>query len=460
MAKKPLITLCFTAALSLTGLQVQGASLADIYQLALQNDPQLKADRAALGAGQQARKIGRSALLPQISASGDYSKRDTNVEDQLPGNPFGNDSNQEQGVWSATLSQPLFNMAAWYGYKQGQAISQQAEAQFLADQQALIVRVATAYFNVLRATDNLETALAEEKALSHQLEQTKQRFEVGLTAITDVYESQAAFDTAAASTLETRGNLGIAFEALEVLTGQSHTEVDPLQSSFVATKPTPLDRHEWVNFALQNNYNLKVSRLAAEAARLNGRVKASGHYPVLTASASYSDSEEDGNNSFSDFDTESENEVYAINLTLPLYSGGRISAEKQQAHQEHMRAQELLNKTQRDVIQATRSLHLSVLTDVPQVKARQQAVKSSKSAVDATQAGYEVGTRNLVDVLVAQRTLYQARRNYSTALYDYIISMFALKEVAGNLSGEDIDKLNESLDADKPVNLSKYQLTK
>lgn len=437
-------------------------SLAEIYGLALENDHQLKADKAAYLAGKEALTLGRAGLLPQISVTGEYSTSDTNRSSNIPPDDPSDalntsDRDQDQTAWTATLSQPLFNMAAWFGYQQGISLSSQAEAEFSADQQALIIRVADAYFNVLRAIDNLETAIAEEKALSHQLEQTKQRFEVGLTAITDVHEAQAAYDSATANTLEARGNLGISYEALEVLTGQPHEEVAPLVESFPVVSPEPAARHEWVNFALDNNYSLKAAKLGAEAARQNARIEASGHLPTLTASASYSDTEEDGSSFGQLFDTETDTESFALRLSVPIYSGGRTSGQRRQAQQQYMQSQELYNKSQRDTIQSARALHLTVTTDVAQVKARKQAITSSKSALEATQAGYEVGTRNLVDVLVAQRTLYQAQRNYDNARYNYVTNMLRLKEVAGNLTPADIQQLNQWLDTEKQVKRASYE---
>jgi len=457
------LTLGLAGALCLGSAQLHADSLQDIYALALENDHQLKADTAAYHANKEALTIGRSGLLPQVNAKASYSDTDQDTTGSLsPGasaatNTLGIDSQNES--YSVTLTQPLFNMAAWFGYKQGIVLSDQAEAQFSADQQSLIIRVSEAYFNVLRSIDNMETAQAEEKALSHQLEQTKQRFEVGLTAITDVHEAQAAYDNATAVTLEALGNLGIAFEELEVLTGRSHDQVAPLVETFPVIKPEPMARHEWVEFALSNNYALKVAKFNSDANQQNARVKASGHLPTLTGSYSYTD-RDDTNTDIDGFANDSrvdEQATIAVQLDVPIFSGMRVSGERRQAYQQHMQAQELYNKTQRDTIQGARSLHLSVVTNVAQVKARKQAITSSRSALEATQAGYEVGTRNLVDVLVAQRNLYQSQRNYDDTRYAYIINMLRLKEVAGNLTPEDVLQLNRWLNVDKEVLRSSYE---
>ncbi len=437
----------------------QAETLAEVYSLALENDHQLKADHAAYMASKENYAVGLAGLLPQINATVDYSSTTQDISNNSDSDSFGTSSGEtDSSGWTVSLRQPLFDMSAWFGYQQGKTVSQQAEAQYSADQQALIVRVVEAYFNVLRSVDNLETATAEEKALAHQLEQTRQRFDVGLTAITDVHEAQAAYDGAVANTLGAQGNLGISFEALEVLTGQAHESIAPIKDAFPIVKPEPENRHDWVEFALQNNFSLKTAKLAAESARHNAKAKKAGHYPTLSVNARLQDSDDDGISRFGDtFDTTTETDYVALELSVPLFSGGRTSAQRRQAYQQQMQSQEIYNKTQRDIIQSARSLHLTAVTDVAQVKARKQTTVSTRSALEATQAGYEVGTRNLVDVLVAQRSVYQAQRNYDNARYDYVTSMLKLKEVAGNLTPEDIHQLTQWLDGVSQVKRSSYE---
>lgn len=461
-----LLVAALTTVISFSAATTQASSLQEMYALALENDHQIKADTAAYKAGMESKTIGRSGLLPQISATAQFS--DTEIDSSgYQGSPINavvaSSADTQNEAYTVSLTQPLFNMAAWYGYKQGKALSQQAEAQFNADQQALIVRVSEAYFNVLRAIDNMETAKAEEKAYAHQLEQTKQRFEVGLTAITDVHEAQAVYDNATATTLEALGNLGIGFEELEVLTGRSHDSASPLVEGFPVVQPEPAKRKAWVDFALQNNHALKVAKFNSESARQNSRAKTSNHLPTVTGSYTYTD-KDDTNTQIdflgTSFDADSRNEngnTIAISVNLPIYTGGRTSGERRQAHQQYMQSQETYNKALRDTIQAARSLHLSVTIDVAQVKARKQAITSNQSALEATQAGYEVGTRNLVDVLVAQRNVFDAQRNYDNTRYDYILSMLRLKESAGLLSPKDVQDLNRWLDADKPVMRSEFE---
>jgi outer membrane protein len=447
------------APLSFMATNASANSLQEIYELALKNDTQLKADQAGYEAGKQSTAIARAALLPQVNAQYDYNDSESDVTDNLPTavapNPF--PTNSKTTGWSASLSQRLFDMSAWYVYKQGQKLSAQAEAQFGADQQSLIVRVTQAYFNVLRAIDKLEASIAEEKALARQLEQAKQRFDVGLIAITEVHEAQAAFDSATAGSLEARGSLGINYEALEVLTGKAEEQVAPLSEQFPVVKPTPADRAEWVSFAMKNNYTLKATKLRAQAAEDNADGTRAGHYPTVNATLGYSKPDKEGDSFQGPFDTSSDDQSVSVGVNIPIFSGLGTSSRTRQAVSQALQAQEQFNGAQRTTIQTTRALHLSVETDVARVQARKQAIVSNQSALDATQSGYEVGTRNLVEVLLAQTNLYQARRNYSDALFDYIINTIKLREVAGMLTPADVQEIDKWLQTGVVIRRSQYE---
>ncbi len=448
--------------LALAPLGASANSLMDIYDLALKNDAQLKADKAGYEAGQEYASIARAGLLPQINASYSHAKSKDETTNNLTKQNYGEDEVTRKG-WQASLTQPLFDLSAWYDYKNGQKLSEQAEAQFGADQQSLIVRVATAYFNVLRAVDTLETATSEQNAFAHRLEQTKQRFDVGLTAITEVHEAQAAYDSAVAGALEARGSLSISYEALEVLTGKPEDSIAPLSDKFPVVNPTPADRAEWVNFALKNNYSLKATRLRADAASATANSRRAEHLPTVNAQLGYSNIDTDGtqlsqaNATHYPFDATDKGSSVTIGVNVPIFSGLRTSSMARQAISQSLQAEEQFNNTQRNTIQNTRGLHLSVETDVARVVARKQAAISNQSALDATQSGYEVGTRNLVEVLIAQRNFYQARRDYSNALYDYVIDSIRLREVAGMLTPADIQEVDKWLAVGAPVVRSKYE---
>jgi outer membrane protein len=411
--KQGILALCTT----LVAAQISSAdTLNDIYESALRSDPVLSAARATFNAEREIKNISRGALLPQLALSG------------------------------VSLTQALFDMPSWYRFKSGNALSKSAQAQFAADQQSLIIRVSEAYFNVLRAYDNLQTRSAEERAIERQLEQTRERFEVGLLPVTDVHEAQAVFDDAAVNSLEAHGALNIAFEGLQVLTGQNHISLAGLNDSFEAINPQPLNSQDWVDFAIANNYQLKVAKLGADAAYNSAKAAAAARLPKITGRASYFDSDSDGTRYSAPFESQQDGHSFVISVTMPIWMGGSVDAQRRQAKQRSIASNQSYTAIRRNVIQSSRSLHQLVMTNTARVKARKQSITSADSALQATQAGYEVGTRNIVDVMVAQRSLYQARRSYANARYDYILSMMRLKEVAGQLSPEDIIRLNARLD--------------
>ncbi len=445
-------------------------NLSEIYQLALTNDPNFRAANADLLIGKEAIPLGRAGILPKITARMEFTDGDGDRSNfrtlNFDGNNFvagaAGDNDDESEFYSLSLSQPLFDLPAWFAFKQGYDLDKQSEAQFAADQQAIIVRVTEAYIDVLRASENLATSQAEQRAIGRQLEQTKERFEVGLLPITDVHEAQAAFDGATVNTLEGEAALNIAFEGLEVLTGQSHQDLAGLAAEFPIQGLEPADSASWVEFSQNNNFKLEVSRLSVLAADKNAKAKKAEHLPTVTATLGYSNYHKDGHFVRNDGDTQPFSEddeptVFTISVNAPLYTGGMVSSQRKQAYQEYVKAQELHLLAQRMTTQQARSQHLLVKTNGARVKARQQGIVSAKSALEATDAGYEVGTRNIVDVLISQRILYQAQRDYANARYDYIISILKLRQVAGQLSPEHLSGLNKWLDP--AIKISRATLT-
>lgn len=453
VSKRLFISVFAFVLLLMASLMVPQTSLADtltgIYESAVQNDPVLRAARANFNADRENKNIARGALLPQLSISGDYTQSELNDSSPIVG--MGGLIDSDTTSYSASLNQAIFDMPSWYSFQSGKALSESARAQFAADQQSLIIRVSDAYFNVLRAYDNLQTRDAEERAIQRQLEQTRERFEVGLLPVTDVHEAQAVFDDAAVNSLEARGALNIAFEGLAVLTGQDHKVLAGLTENFAATNPEPLSNQEWVDFAIGNNFQLKVAELGKDAAYNSAKASAAARLPKVSGRVSYFDSDSDGTRYTSPFESQQDGHSFVVSVTMPIWMGGSVDAQRRQAKQRSIASDEGYIATKRNTVQAARSLHQLVLTNTARVKARKQSITSADSALQATQAGYEVGTRNIVDVLVAQRTVYQARRNYSNARYDYILSMMRLKEVAGQLSPEDIYQLNAWLDPQRVI---------
>lgn len=464
-------TSCFIAFVFVSQLSFS-ETLLDIYEQALENDPQLRADKAAYEAGKEAYKIGRAGLLPLITAQVGYSDSDGDTESSgaqvfngivIPSSGGQSSTDSQTTSYSASLRQPLFDMSAWYSFKQGAARSEQAKAEFETAQRAMIIRVADVYLGVLRAIDNLETARSQEAALASQLEQTRQRFEVGLTAITDVHDAQSRYDSALATLFEAEGNLGITFQQFEVLTGHSPESLAPIADNFPVANPTPDNRQEWVNFALKNNSSLKAAEQSKEVGRFGAKVSKSGHLPTLSGTLSYNHSDGDSETTVGGVtgtnvsNRINEGTTLSFTLDVPIYSGGRTSAQRRQSHHQFIQSEEFYNLTYRNTIQDTRSLHLRVTTAVATINARRQAIVSAESRLEATQAGYEVGTRNIVEVLDAQQALFLAQFEHSNTLYNYILDDLRLKEAAGILSPQDIINLNQWLDTQNQINRESFE---
>ena len=447
--------------LSWVSATAQADTLVDIYELALENDALLKTKVAQYGADLELENLARAPLLPQAVAGYQVSETETDttsptiIQDPnlgfivIDGNSVRNIDNEGYDV---SLSQTLFNLSAWFGWRAGKETSRQAEANLAAAQQDLIVRVVQAYFAVLRAQDNLRASQAQERAFERQLEQTRQRFEVGLIAITDVYEAEAARDLAQVTRIVDENNVAVAKENLSVLTGQAPGALYVLGEEFDPRPPEPNDRAEWVDFALSNNNELAAARYAEEAARQNATSSKMEHAPTVTATYRYQDTETTGSidqNPPSLFNlppnSDQSNETWQVRFDMPLFSGGAVSANRRRAAEQFNVARESRINLTRNTVTQARSLHMTVVSDVSRVKARQQSIISSQSALDATQAGYEVGTRNIVDVLNAQNKVFAAQRDYANSRYDFIINSLRLKEVAGTLSPEDIARLESFL---------------
>ena len=433
--------------------------LLDIYEIALDNDAQLRSETAQYRADLELKTLALAPLLPQVNTAASRSMRDSentrlSIIDFQDGNVVIADQTTGSRTYTTryeiSLSQTLFDLSAWFDWKAGSERSKQAEATLAAAQQNLIVRVSEAYFGVLRAQDNLRAAKAQERALARQLEQTRQRFNVGLIAITDVYEAEARHDLAGVTRIVEENNVAVALERLSVLTGQQHGQLQLLSDDFTPEMPIPADRSAWVDFALANNYDLAAVRFAEEAARQSAKARQMGHAPRVSAQASYSESETTGSvtpaNAFNlPPNSEGEDESFQIRLDMPLYAGGSISANRRRAAEQFNAARENRINLTRNTITAARSLHMTVTSDVARVNARKQAIKSTQSALDATVAGYEVGTRNIVDVLNAQNAVFAAQRDYANSRYDYVLNSMRLKENAGTLSPEDIAALEAFL---------------
>ncbi|WP_028241574.1 TolC family outer membrane protein [Stutzerimonas azotifigens] len=433
-----------------TGLSAR-TDLISVYQAAVANDADLAAARAQYRAVQEVVPQARAGLLPQLAVGAETGRTRTELEV----NRSDQTVSRSGTLYQASLSQPLFRADRWFQLQAAEAISEQAALQYSAAEQALIQNSAQAYFAVLRAQDNLAASRAEEAAFQRQLDQANERFDVGLSDRTDVLEAQAGFDTARANRLIAERRVADAFQALYTLTNREYAALEGIDHALPVLAPVPNDASAWVDTAAQQNLRLLASNQAVNAAEETIRQRKAGHAPTLDAVASYSRGDND-NLGFTNsaintqlgvrYTGDVEQSSIGLQLNIPLYSGGLTSSQVREAFHQLTQAEQERESLRRQVVESTRNLHRAVNTDVEQVQARRQSIISSRSALEATEIGYQVGTRNIVDVLDAQRRLFAAVRDYNNARYDYILDNLQLKQVAGTLSPADLTELASYLD--------------
>ncbi|XWO38772.1 TolC family outer membrane protein (plasmid) [Pseudomonas luteola] len=418
------------------------ADLLSVYRLAVEHDAQLSAARHDYQARLEAVPQARAGLLPQLSAGATVEA--TRLDRDEPSLK----RDRSGSVFRANLSQPLFRMDRWFQLKAAHAGVAQAGLELSAKEQTLILNAAQAYFETLRAADALAASKEEAIALERQLEQAKGRLEDGASSITDVLDAQAAFDNAQANRKLAERKVDDAYEALYRLTKRQYLAIEGIQHTLPVEAPIPSDAKAWVDRAVQQNLSLQATNYAVAAAEETRSQRKAGHAPTLDAVASYRKGDNDsfgytnptdyGQNGYGGQVAQSS---IGLELNIPLYSGGMVSSQVREATERLAQAEDEREDRRREVVQNTRNFYRSVNSDIEQVLARRQTIRSSQASLESNQVGAEVGTRNTVDVLNAQRQLYNAVREYNNARYDYIIDTLKLKQAAGTLSTADLSEL-------------------
>ena len=450
---------------------VQAEDLMQIYLQARQADPTLAiADATKLATDEDVPEA-RAALLPQISASLGYLHNDGGSSSTTPltnadGSPvvdaagnavlvpqstqFRDRSRQAQGM----LTQSLFNWGNITRLRGARETAAASNSDYDAALQDLIVRTATAYFGVLTNEDQLTFANANEKALARQLDQAEQRYQVGLSAITDVHNARANHDSAVAQVITAQNNLDTARESISQITGKEFGDLKKLRDQMQLTKPEPTDMASWVDTAVKQNPTLASRQHSLGAAEYNISTQRSGHLPTLNASIVRTDTPAWGNSTtafgnslFGSSDRGLQaNTTIGVTLNVPIFTGGLVSAQTRQAVYQRDAAQDQVELQRRTVVANTRNAYRAVIAGISEVEATKQAVVSAQSSLEATQAGFEVGTRTIVDVLLAQQTLFQAQSAYSQARHAFVISGLQLKEAAGVVDVKDLESVNALLE--------------
>jgi outer membrane protein len=408
--------------------------LVAVYELAGKNDPALKAARATRDATIEAEPIARAQLRPNVALNGDATYTNQDVKSSTAG---GYNDDFTSGNANLQLTHPLYRRDRDIQLEQAQDQVEQAAVDYSTAEQDLILRVSQAYFGVLSAQDTLAFAEAEKKAIARQLDQAKQRFEVGLIAITGVHEAQARYDQSRADEILARTNLENAIEALREITLEPSIPLAGLKRKIPMSRPQPDSLDEWTEIALANNPGVQSAKFDADIAKKQISLADAGDSPSVDLVGSYGLARSGAN-----FGTDANTGQIGLQLAVPLYTGGGVAASTRQARFRYEAAQEVLEQRRRAVQTQVRNAYRGVVSSISRVSALQAARVSAKSALEATEAGFEVGTRTLVDVLDGQRDLFRARRDFAQSRYDYILNTLSLYQAAGTLDEEDVVVVN------------------
>jgi len=434
------------------------ADLLQAYELARQSDPVLSATESRGLATGEGVVQNRAALLPQID--GDVSWGRTRTESsgsQAFGSqvqpPSETENESTSRGWSVGLRQSIYDHRNYTRLSAAKARAAQADAEYKAAGDDLMVRVATAYFNVLTAIETLSSSRAEERSVKRQLDQAEKRLEVGLAPITDVHEARARFDTARANAIAAANQLDDAREALAEITGTQIENIKGLTPDYKPQDPSDLINQDWVAVALESNPTLLARELAVTAAEKDIATARAGHLPSLGLTASYSDGNGYGATDIlspppidtNSFNNASVTKRVSVVLTVPIYAGGATQSGVRQAVHTRDAAADNLEQQRRAVVRQTRNAQRSLGAGSAEVEARRLSVVSAQAAYEASEAGLEVGTRTIVDVLITQQALFQAQREYARSRHEFLLNILRLKQSAGVINLADVQEVNRVL---------------
>ena len=460
----------------LASFTASGEDLLTIFDQAVVNDPSVREAEFTRQATREARPQAWAAYLPQIN--GTYNKGESEgnrliVDAQVipdPNNPgtrvlqrYADNSSPspEFSGWNVELRQTIFSWQGLVGLKQSSRIAAQADADYGVAQQDLALRVSTRYFDVLAANDTMQAQQAALDAISRQLEQADKRFEVGLIAITDVQEARAARDTAAADLIAAKRAYATSQELLREITDMQYQVLSTPRSTMPLAIPEPADPQKWVEASMEQNLALTSSRLGAEIARDNVRTAFGGHLPTVDLVVGKSHSESDdikdfppapgfaGDSAPSSTDIDTDKSI-SLQVQVPIWSSGGTHSRVKQESYRWQAAKQRVERVSRETERTARDAYLGVMSEISRVEALKQALESSRTALKATEAGYDVGTRTAIDVLAARRTLVQSYTNYARSRYDYMLNVLRLKQAAGILDRKALEDVNSWLEPPPP----------
>lgn len=441
--------------------QGQGGEIADltaVYNHALREDTMLAASRFNTAGRKTLLPRSRARLLPQVSFSGSNTWLHRGVNYDRPSMFIGGmaeSENYEQRSWQFRLDQPLVNLSAAHSLNSAKAEATQADVDLKKAEQEMVMRTVRSYLDILRARDALDNVMAEEAALKRQLDQVKQRFDLGVLPVTDMLEAQAAYDDVVARRIQADGDQVYSATALKVITNYDFAGIGRLVADFPVQNPTPGDVSYWIDLALEDNPDIKSLQFAVKARQHSLNAVRSEWLPVLSAAGQYSESASGGTAAVFQ-GNEAQDRSITLSVTVPLIRSGGISSRIKEATMQYKETNQRLIGQRRLVESQVRNMYQQVRTAVDRVAVRQALIKSASSALEAVTTGYELGTRTILDVLQAQRRLNQSHFNYAVARYDYILRSLDLRRLVGLISDGDIRMLNEFITTEGEANIVRF----
>ena len=428
----PLILLAMSGA-------VKADSLSEIYGLAKQHDPELLEAAAQRDSAFEAINSTRSDLLPQIDLTAGYVYQDTDRHE----------ADGSSGNVNLGLVQSIYDRGSWISLSISEKTAREADARYAVTQQSVIYNITEAYFDVLSAKDNLRFVQSEKEALAKQLNQTEQRFAVGSAPITDVQDAQAQYDNVVAQEIQAQNSVENALEEVRAITGQPASNLSVLDINRFSTSMPELSANDLVQKASNENLQILAGRIQKDIAKEQISLADSGHLPTisLTTGYEYTKNFDEPNNPVTGYTQDDDENLFniGVSIDLPVYSGGRVTSEGKQAQYQYVAASQDLESTYRDVEKNIRAINNNIRSAIGSIKAYEQSLVSAKSALEATEQGFMVGTRTMVDVLDSTQNVYQAQKNLSDARYQYILSRVQLKQATGSLSEQDIFDVDAGL---------------
>mgnify|MGYP003627341731 CR=1 FL=1 len=452
MKKTSKVILSSLASALLMPTLTYGADLFSLYRAAEYYDADIAAAQLAYEAEKEGENLSLASLLPTLNGS--VSAAHVNYDGQ-----FQDKNIYQTKTYVVSLTQPIINMPSWYALNSSEQNTLKAHAVYLAAEQNLILDVSSAYFTVLREQENLRSDRSQETAFKRQYEQAKEQFDVGLIAITEVHDAHASFDSAKTNRIRSEGNLTIAKENLSRITGEPFTGLDTLKEDFPIIMDESQSADQWVEVAYQFNLDIKVADFTLKTLQQELKSKRALHLPTLDLSANYSLTKynnytSSGFTRFIEIDDKDKRSDITLSLNVPLYSGGGTQAGIRQTRFKVEQAKRLLVSEQRQVRLDTRTEYINLTTNIQAIESLKQNIVSRESALEAIREGYKVGTRNIVEVLDAERNYFTALRDYANARFDFVESTFRIKRAAGTLNIADIESLNAWLETrnSNPIN--------